>query len=52
MEGVNFQPEQFDEIREGGGRDKGKDMSCILVNLEGTVLLFGRISVSDDVEKK
>lgn len=52
MEGVSFQPEQFDEIREGGGGDKGKDMSCILVNLEGTVLFSGHISVSDDVEKK
>lgn len=38
VEGVNFQPEQLGEIREGGGGDQGKEMSCILVNLEGTVL--------------
>lgn len=36
MEGVNFQPEQFDEIRERGGGDKGKDMSCVLGILKGT----------------
>lgn len=44
MEGVNFQCKQLDEIREGGGGDEGKDMSCILgilkgINLSSTIFL-------------
>ena len=38
MEGVNFQFKQLAKIREGGGGDEGKDMSCILGILKGTVL--------------